>query len=311
MMSNLSRADSRHRALAAFRAQPVRAVRGALRARSKCGARRRCSSAGWRAAASRSRPRTAKATRSSATPRSSPRRSRIVALRFVDNAARPTEAYPFNANGSPRGHHRPHHRRRPLHDPDAAPGARVPHRADVVAPGRLGRGFAVDADVPQRAARGSADRSAVIVDTGRPPVDPASASADHAAREDVAMSQIERGLRRCVAWPRGAGAGALRRACRAGRRTRRPRRAYRRLPQPLTKESIRELVARLSDDEVRKLLLDQLDRAAAAAPASAKAGNGDVGHGRRARRRDAHDARRARGRLLRASGHAARRSAPS
>jgi small-conductance mechanosensitive channel len=42
------------------------------------------------------------------------------------------------------------------------------------------------------------------------------------------------------------------------------------LPEPLTKESIRELVARLSDDEVRKLLLDQLDRAATAAPASAK-----------------------------------------
>ena len=37
------------------------------------------------------------------------------------------------------------------------------------------------------------------------------------------------------------------------------------LPEPLTKESVREVVARLSDDEVRKLLLDQLDRAAAAA----------------------------------------------
>jgi small-conductance mechanosensitive channel len=49
------------------------------------------------------------------------------------------------------------------------------------------------------------------------------------------------------------------------------------LPEPLTKESIRELVARLSDDEVRKLLLDQLDRAAAAAPASARAGRGMSG----------------------------------
>ena len=48
------------------------------------------------------------------------------------------------------------------------------------------------------------------------------------------------------------------------------------LPQPLTKESIRELVARLSDDDVRKLLLDQLDRAAAT-PASAKAGMGMSG----------------------------------
>ena len=31
------------------------------------------------------------------------------------------------------------------------------------------------------------------------------------------------------------------------------------LPEPLTKESARELVSRLSDEEVRTLLLDQLD----------------------------------------------------
>jgi small-conductance mechanosensitive channel len=35
------------------------------------------------------------------------------------------------------------------------------------------------------------------------------------------------------------------------------------LPEPLTREAIRELVSRLSDAEVRQLLLDQLDRAAA------------------------------------------------
>ena len=45
--------------------------------------------------------------------------------------------------------HRADHSRRPLHDPDAAPRARVSDRADVVASGGLGRGFAVDADVPQ------------------------------------------------------------------------------------------------------------------------------------------------------------------
>ncbi len=39
------------------------------------------------------------------------------------------------------------------------------------------------------------------------------------------------------------------------------------LPEPLTRESVRELVSRLSDEEVRKLLLDQLDRAAAPAGA--------------------------------------------
>lgn len=37
------------------------------------------------------------------------------------------------------------------------------------------------------------------------------------------------------------------------------------LPEPLTREAVHDLVARLSDAEVRKLLLDQLDRAAAAA----------------------------------------------
>jgi small-conductance mechanosensitive channel len=83
------------------------------------------------------------------------------------------------------------------------------------------------------------------------------------------MSQIERGLRRSIAclavlalalcaampgWAKDPPAAASVPA----------------LPQPLTKESIRELVARLSDDDVRKLLLDQLDRAAAATRVSAK-----------------------------------------
>ena len=90
------------------------------------------------------------------------------------------------------------------------------------------------------------------------------------------MSQIERGLRRCAGclaavalafcvampgWAKDAPAAASVPA----------------LPQPLTKESIRELVARLSDDEVRKLLLDQLDRTAAASPATAKPGMGMSG----------------------------------
>jgi len=45
------------------------------------------------------------------------------------------------------------------------------------------------------------------------------------------------------------------------------------LPEPLTREAVRDLVARLSDDEVRALLLQQLDRAAAApSEASAKMG---------------------------------------
>lgn len=40
------------------------------------------------------------------------------------------------------------------------------------------------------------------------------------------------------------------------------------LPEPLTREAIRELVARLSDAEVRRLLLAQLDKVAAPAPGS-------------------------------------------
>ncbi len=49
-----------------------------------------------------------------------------------------------------RRHHRGHDARRALHDHDAAPRARLPHRPHVLAPGRLGRGFALDAHVPQR-----------------------------------------------------------------------------------------------------------------------------------------------------------------
>jgi len=47
--------------------------------------------------------------------------------------------------------------------------------------------------------------------------------------------------------------------------------AEQKLPEPLTKESIRELASRLTDAEVRQLLIQQLDRAAA--PAAAKPGD--------------------------------------
>src|SRR6185369_10811020 len=58
------------------------------------------------------------------------------------------------------------------------------------------------------------------------------------------------------------------------------------LPEPLTREAVRELVARLSDAEVRELLLAQLDKVAApatddeAAPVAAGlAGNVDHARG--------------------------------
>jgi small-conductance mechanosensitive channel len=44
------------------------------------------------------------------------------------------------------------------------------------------------------------------------------------------------------------------------------------LPEPLTREAIRDLVARLGEAEVRQLLIAQLDRAAAPAPAAAPGG---------------------------------------
>ena len=50
--------------------------------------------------------------------------------------ARPTEAYPFNPNGSPGGLTAVTTRRRPLHGADAAPGAGVPQRADELDLGR-------------------------------------------------------------------------------------------------------------------------------------------------------------------------------
>jgi small-conductance mechanosensitive channel len=57
------------------------------------------------------------------------------------------------------------------------------------------------------------------------------------------------------------------------------------LPQPLTKDAIRELVARLSDKEVRDLLLTQLDKGAApaAGPAAGTMAGGLVGEMDRSR----------------------------
>ena len=74
----------------------------------------------------------------------------IVAMRFVDNRGAATESYPYNVERLAARHHRRHHRRRPLHDRHAAPGARLPHRPDVLAPRRLGRGQPLDAPLPER-----------------------------------------------------------------------------------------------------------------------------------------------------------------
>jgi len=49
------------------------------------------------------------------------------------------------------------------------------------------------------------------------------------------------------------------------------------LPEPLTREAVRELVSRMSDEDVRKLLIDQLDKAAAASAPKAKGDGGMTG----------------------------------
>ena len=75
----------------------------------------------------------------------------LTCLRFVDGRGRATETYPRQRQRLAAGHHRRHHGRRPFHGRDAASRARVPLRADVLAPRRLGRGRPLAADVPQRA----------------------------------------------------------------------------------------------------------------------------------------------------------------
>ena len=51
----------------------------------------------------------------------------LVALRFVDNRGAADRALSVQPERLAAGHHRAHDRRRPLHDPDAASRARVPH----------------------------------------------------------------------------------------------------------------------------------------------------------------------------------------
>ena len=57
-------------------------------------------------------------------------------------------------------------------------------------------------------------------------------------------------------------------ACAQGK-SGKPKAAATELPEPLTHDSIRELVSRLSDEDVRKLLINQLDRSAASSQGKA------------------------------------------
>ena len=105
MMSALQRAHSRRAALAALRAQSVRAVRSAPEPGRGRGVAVALLRGHGRHRACRSRSRTAKAARSSPTRGALDAlvRARLLSLRFVDNHGHPTERYPANPNGSPRG----------------------------------------------------------------------------------------------------------------------------------------------------------------------------------------------------------------
>ncbi len=105
MMSKLHEIIPGADKLAAFRAQPVRAVRGALRdGRGAAVAVDLLRRHGGQPHA-RSWWRTAKATPISPTRKQRLRggAAKLVALRFVDNRGNATETYPLNPNGSPQG----------------------------------------------------------------------------------------------------------------------------------------------------------------------------------------------------------------
>ena len=139
------------RALAALPAQPQRAVRGAaglvevlespsLFFRGMAGSRMPIAVSHGEG-------------RASSTARATPGR-RTCALRYVDRDGACAARYPANPNGSPRGI-------AGLTSADGRSTLLMPHpervhshRADELAPGRVGRGLAVAADVPERARSG-------------------------------------------------------------------------------------------------------------------------------------------------------------
>ena len=154
-----ARADSRRWRLAPLRAEPF----GAVRSASVAGARRTepVDPALWNGglgAADRGRARR-RACRSRLGPR---QRARAPEPRRRTLRHRPRVAHRALSRKPQRlapRHHRAHHARRPRDDHDAAPRARVPRRAVLLAAGRVARGRALDAPVRQRARLGRVERS--------------------------------------------------------------------------------------------------------------------------------------------------------
>ena len=98
-----ARAHTGRRALAAFRAQQVRAVRSAASRCWKSCRRLRSFWTAWREAACRSRSRTAKVMRNSQMRRRSSRPARSSRCATWTTTATRPRLYPYNPNGSPEG----------------------------------------------------------------------------------------------------------------------------------------------------------------------------------------------------------------
>ena len=149
-------------ALAAIRPQSFRAVRGTGGARSRSCRRRRSSLRACRARSCRSRSRTARVARSL---QSTPRGESLHGQRARQPAVR-RQSWPGDRGVSGQServaarHHGTHQRGRARDDPDASSGARVPHRAEFMASGGVGRRQRVDAHVPQRPRLGGLTRDA-------------------------------------------------------------------------------------------------------------------------------------------------------
>lgn len=146
-----ARADSRHRVLAALRAQPFRAVRGAGGDGPGAGVVVDLPAGHGRfAPADRHRPwrRPCGVRVGGSVARGRPFRLRVAAFRRQPRQGH--RSLPGQPQRVAARHHRAEQPRRPGHHHDAAPRAGVPRRAEFLAPGRLAGRRRLAAHVPQR-----------------------------------------------------------------------------------------------------------------------------------------------------------------
>ena len=121
-----ARADHpRRRALADLRAQRSEQFEARFVDGRSARISRRSSSPAWPAVACRSSCRTARAGRCSRDEAIDA--GARLALRYVDNHGEADRSLSVQPERFAGRHHRRHHRRRPLHDHDAAPGTHLPH----------------------------------------------------------------------------------------------------------------------------------------------------------------------------------------